>query len=112
MYEDTAPAARGVSHPVTGSVEDTLGAVIPRRAARLLLLEVHGWRALLTLFGSRSRKARPGQFAYASGLRMPMAVLLGLTLVEIPIFTGGPARRQMLAALEEWSPIPPPRPAP
>ena len=33
----------GAVTPITGSFEDTLATVIPRRAARLLLFELHGW---------------------------------------------------------------------
>ncbi|MDQ6900974.1 MAG: hypothetical protein M3072_15995 [Candidatus Dormibacteraeota bacterium] len=79
---------RGAEVPeqVTGTFEDRLATLVPRRPARLLLFEVHGWHALVRLPARWQRPAGPAEFPYASGLRLLMAVLLGLTLVELPVF--------------------------
>ena len=69
---------------ITGSFEDRLAAVIPRRAARLVLFEVHAWGALGKL--TRKRRHRSGlEFPYASDMTLLMGVLLGLTVVETPV---------------------------
>ncbi|MDQ6899431.1 MAG: hypothetical protein M3072_07985 [Candidatus Dormibacteraeota bacterium] len=79
---------RGAEVPeqVTGTFEDRLATLLPRRLARLLLFEAHGWRALVELPARWQRPAARTEFPYASGLRVLMAVLLGLTLVELPVF--------------------------
>jgi len=77
--------ANNVVQVITGSFEDRLAAVIPRRAARLVLFEVHAWGALGKL--ARKRRHRSGlEFPYASDITLLMGVLLGLTVVETPIF--------------------------
>ena len=75
-----------VLEQVTGTFEDRLATLVPRRLARLLLFEVHGWHALVTLPARWPRQTSPTEFPYAAGLGMLMGVLLGLTLVELPIF--------------------------
>jgi hypothetical protein len=75
----------GAVTPITGSFEDTLAAVIPRRAARLLLFELHGWRALSRLVRKHGG-ARELEFSYASDLTLLMAAMLGLTVLETPAF--------------------------
>jgi hypothetical protein len=78
---------RGTEVPeqVTGTFEDRLATLVPRRPARLLLFEVHGWHALVKVPARWRRPGAPTEFPYASGLRLLMAVLLALTLVELPI---------------------------
>jgi hypothetical protein len=79
--------SRDAVQQITGTFEDTLATLVPRRLARLLLFEVHGWHALFKLGARRSRSAAPTiEFPYATGLGTLMAVVLGLTVVEVPVF--------------------------
>ena len=59
---------------------------MPRRVARLLLFEVQAWRALGRLVWRRRHRLESAVFPYAADLALLMGVLLGLTVVETPVF--------------------------
>ena len=74
---------RQARRPETGSSP----ARAVRRAGTLLRLELDAWSALLALLLRHGRSSRAEDFSYASALRLPMAVLLGLTLVDVPVLS-------------------------
>lgn len=78
--------ARRRDRPSTGDlVEDSLAALVPRRVARLVALEIHGWSALMTVSRRWRRPPADSEFSYSRGLRMLMSVLLAWVVIEVPL---------------------------
>ena len=63
------------------AAEDGLSVVVPRRVARLVILEPRLWSALVTVT-RRRRAASPDAFAYAAGTRTLFGVLVAVVCLE------------------------------
>jgi len=65
--------------------EDLLSSFMPRRLARIVLFQSRGWQALAALPGRLRRGPGRNEYPYSSGMRLVMAIVFCLVVIEVPI---------------------------
>ena len=78
----TYRAGRGAGRDGWRAAEDALAQVVPRKAARALLIEPRLVACLVRWISGRHDGRSPDSFGYERGLRSLLAVLCGLLVVE------------------------------